>query len=438
MKQFIDPEFCLKCDVCCRFLDAETPLAPLIGGKEAGLIACGERFICPNFSISNNNCKDYDHRPTDCRIYPFVVMYDETYKDVLLSVDPKCPHAPEDGYKEALRYFNTELKDIDPSYISRFQDDVRIIGELAALKKKISEGKPVLRKLLIGDKGLFDKYARRPPHPLSNYSFIPNYAWTGLLDYFWSIIDDNFCLFCKTRETFFMPIPPLGQQLSKRTITACFKLMNSINTNKTFSRIEDISKEALGIFKGAGLEIKEKGYEYICSQKALAGLTGDKYKAKRALCNYFVKNYKFEYRKFRDEDKRACLDLFETWSAQREASFEEDDYYKILICDSRSAHKKAIERYEDLGLIGRVVVVDGKISAYTFGYPLNDETFAILFEIADLRIKGLAQYIFREFCVELGNFKYINLMDDSGLENLRVVKMSYHPVSVERTYIAHA
>jgi len=34
----------------------------------------------------------------------------------------------------------------------------------------------------------------------------------------------------------------------------------------------------------------------------------------------------------------------------------------------------------------------------------------------------------REFSRELGGYKYINIMDDSGLKNLKRVKLSYKPV----------
>jgi len=65
--------------------------------------------------------------------------------------------------------------------------------------------------------------------------------------------------------------------------------------------------------------------------------------------------------------------------------------------------------------------------AFTFGFKLNKDTFCILYEITDLSIKGLSQFIFRQFCSELKNHRYINIMDDSGLVNLKRVKLSYHP-----------
>ncbi len=284
---------------------------------------------------------------------------------------------------------------------------------------------------------MFEKYAAQGRGSLSSYSFISNYIWTGVLNYYWAIIDDNFCLFCQGAGSFFMPIPPLGKTLKKETIIACFKLMNGLNKNKESSRIEDIPDNKLKFFKAMGYKVKEKGCEYLCRQADLSNLSGDKYKAKRALYNYFIKNYKAEYREFAAEDKEGCIALFNSWASGRTEDCK-DGYYKALIEDSYLAHKKAMERCAALGLAGRVVAVDNKIRAYTFGYPLDKEAFVILFEIADLDMKGLAQFIFRKFCGEMAGFKYINLMDDSGLENLRKVKLSYHPVKIERTSCAYA
>jgi uncharacterized protein len=62
-------------------------------------------------------------------------------------------------------------------------------------------------------------------------------------------------------------------------------------------------------------------------------------------------------------------------------------------------------------------------------------TFCILYEITDLGIKGLAQFIFRRFSQELKGYKYINIMDDSGLENLRKTKLAYKPTRLIPAYI---
>jgi hypothetical protein len=440
---------CANCDVCCRFLDEETPLAPV----GLSLIPYKDRFICRNFDPRHNRCENYKNRPLDCHLYPLVVMWDEKYRHVVLGLDHKCPQASviasEPQASEAiskkersLRHFVPRNDNLDSRYIMRFQDDIEVLERLDI------KVEPALNKLLIGDKALFEKYAGQADRPLSSYSFIANYVWTGLLDYYWMITDDNFCLFCRTRETMFMPIPPMGARISPAAVKKCFELMYSVNKNKDCSRIEDVCEKDAAFYSDLEYKVREKGWEYIYDRGDLTKLAGDQYKDKRALCNYFMKHCKYEYREFRPSDKKACLELYELWAMERgtvpndrRKSRRDENcphYYTALLEDSRSAHKKAMDRFADLGLAGRIVIVDNKTSAYTFGYPLDNSIFVVLLEVADLKIKGLSQFIFRRFCEELDGYKYINAMDDSGLENLKKVKMSYRPVKIERTYCVHA
>ena len=95
-----------------------------------------------------------------------------------------------------------------------------------------------------------------------------------------------------------------------------------------------------------------------------------------------------------------------------------------------------LNNYRALNLQGRIVTVGNEVRAFTFGFALNSGTFCVLYEITDLTIKGLAQFIFREFCAELKSYRYINIMDDSGLENLKKVKLSYYPFKLIPAYIA--
>ncbi len=117
-------------------------------------------------------------------------------------------------------------------------------------------------------------------------------------------------------------------------------------------------------------------------------------------------------------------------------SQNQDRIYQGMLEDSRNCLKVALDNYASLGFMGRAVKIDKEIKAFTFGFRLNPDTFCILYEIADLSIKGLSQFIFRRFCSELEGYKYINIMDDSGLDNLKKVKLSYYPAKLIPAYIA--
>jgi hypothetical protein len=81
--------------------------------------------------------------------------------------------------------------------------------------------------------------------------------------------------------------------------------------------------------------------------------------------------------------------------------------------------------------------VKGRVAGYTFGYRLDEKTFCVLCEITDLALKGLSVFIFRELCRDaaLLSFPMINVMDDSGMENIRRTKLSFRPVQIISNYV---
>ncbi|MBI5144888.1 MAG: DUF2156 domain-containing protein, partial [Candidatus Omnitrophica bacterium] len=224
------------------------------------------------------------------------------------------------------------------------------------------------------------------------------------------------------------------------------------NKNKEVSRIENVEEKDIAFFQDAGYLCQQKYPEYLYSRKDLAKLKGDRFKAKRASCNYFIKHYAFKYREYSGQDKSACLKLYRSWTQARKVDYQ-DALYQGMLADSLKCLEILLADYKKLNFLGRAVEIEkeikaftplhpgsrllykGDVTGFTFGYQLDNETFCILYEITELATKGLAQFIFRKFCAELKQYKYINVMDDSGLENLKKVKLSYHPIKLIPSYI---
>jgi hypothetical protein len=292
-----------------------------------------------------------------------------------------------------------------------------------------------LNKLILKDKKLFDRYLSLSRHELSVYSFENIYIWRGLFDISWAVIENSLCVFFKDNIGCFLYLAPLGNNKNSLVIKKAFETLDTFNKNKDISRIENIEAEDVAFYQGLGFSCREKSQDYLCKREELANLRGDKFKSKRACLNYFVKNYHHEYLSYSAKDKDGCLKLYRLWKKQRQEK-NKDPIFLGMLEDSLNCFKILLRDYRSLGVTGRIVKIDKEIKAFTFGFKLNQDTFCILYEISDLSVKGLAQFIFQRFCAELKDFKFINIMDDSGLENLQKVKLSYHPAKLVPAYIA--
>ena len=77
-------------------------------------------------------------------------------------------------------------------------------------------------------------------------------------------------------------------------------------------------------------------------------------------------------------------------------------------------------------MTGGILHVDGKIAAFTFGMPINQDTFGVHVEKADTSIDGAYAMINYEFAnISPNNNVYLNREEDLGIEGLRKAKLSY-------------
>jgi len=91
----------------------------------------------------------------------------------------------------------------------------------------------------------------------------------------------------------------------------------------------------------------------------------------------------------------------------------------------------------ELGLTGAMAFADGKPAGFLLGEPLNDDTFTIHFAKADIRYKGIYQFLFSRFaCDFCPDYEYMNLEQDLGNEGLRKTKVSYRPDLMAHKYRA--
>ena len=296
-----------------------------------------------------------------------------------------------------------------------------------------------LQPLTLNAKPIFDAYMRRTYPCLSSYAFAPLYIWRDHFTFYWGQLEKYLCIFAKQNNDYFMPILPVPYQVGScrylKVVRKAYQFMLESSRNPHIARIENVPEEMLPCFKENGFSATLKETEYLYETEALSRLSGNRYKSKRSAYNAFVAGHpSATLAPYCPADRDACFARYDAWRTER-ALQSDDEIYCAMLDDSRAAHRTAIGCADALGLIGRIVRINGEIKGYTFGYSLNADTFCVLFEVTDLCTKGLAQFIYREFCRELmGTYRWINAMDDSGLESLRRVKRSYHPARLIPSY----
>ncbi len=206
------------------------------------------------------------------------------------------------------------------------------------------------------------------------------YIWSGIYRIRWAVFADCLCVFFEDKNGRFLYLPPLGkeEECRREAASRSFLYMREKNGDAAgVGRMENVPGEMLASF-GAAYRARPSMREYICSRDDLTGLRGNTFKHKRSCCNYFAGKYEYEYRDFRFASRREIHELYGTWAGQRRK--RKDRVYDGMIADSRLALDRALSASGVLAYRGGALFVKGELKGFTLGYPLNADTFCVLYE----------------------------------------------------------
>ncbi len=471
LPQLVPDSTCLRCDVCCRFPEADSFLRPYFtrqeiadavmhgvsdscfpnkSGTQVNLVksSTSEGYLCPAFDVGSGRCGIYDVRPLDCQLYPLALMWDASGQEVLLGWDTKCPFMREES-SVAIRTYADHMASFlesdalmerivaHPRLIGPFQDDVVAVRTLSHLTARLAPRRmdPRLRPLTRSEASYITETIE-PAQVLRHdtpaaFAFPYHYIWTSLLPYWWMESDHTVFLFANSPDGWFMPLPPLGPGPLDQAVDHAFAVMRQWNGRSAVSRIDNVTESQKRLLERDGVQFRRKDGDYLYSAAALTALAGDHYKSQRALCNRADRDAAIAIEPYRADYEGECALLYRRWAEQKHQG-NLDLMGKLLLEDAEAAHTHVFREHRQIGLSGTVVKVNNDIAAYTFGYWLTPQTWAILLEVADRSIPGLAQWVFRETCrtAMAHGAVYINAMDDAGLPGLRKAKLGYRPMAI--------
>jgi len=408
--------------------------------------ATHEGYECPAFSTETNRCNVYDDRPLDCRIYPFVLAYDLTGTRVVLALDMLCSYAFENQNAPVIHEIARCVANaLDNELLSKVVEASGIIGELDDSQMEMAQLPNLTRRMCRTDLGLsrlttsvmsdLKPYFEAIPRDLSAHSFASIYVWRDFFDLTWKVVDDRLLIVAEDGGAAFLFVPPLGRGPIKPAAQEVLHILKWFNGDGPATRIENVDQDSLHEFQALGWKIQNHTEEFIGDREAWASLAGNALKSQRAACNYFEKHTdSWTWRAFQPDDLLSIVELYRRWSAGR-CEAHSSPFFNAMIKNSFLTHLRALREAETLGIVAHVAEIDGKLAAFTYGCELpGGDAFAILGEVADLDIKGLPAFVFRQFCRELKAYRRINIMGDSDLPNLREVKLQYHPEQVVGAY----
>ena len=175
-----------------------------------------------------------------------------------------------------------------------------------------------------------------------------------------------------------------------------------------------------------GVESQRDQYDYIYHRADLATLQGGKLKGKRNHVNHFLTLYPgYEYRPLTPGLFDDCRGVLSVWNDEKE---HDNPVYGDTIEAEQQVMETIFGHWDELGMIGGSIYVDGRMVAFTYGSAVTRDTFDVCVEKADRNVEGAFSIINQQFCAHLPErFIYVNREEDMGLPGLRKAKLSYHP-----------
>jgi ribosomal protein S18 acetylase RimI-like enzyme len=313
-----------------------------------------------------------------------------------------------------------------------------------------------LRSVTLADQACLNTYFKSLAEPLSDYTFSQLYSWQNSLHILWRELEGHLCVFANGAGDLTLLLPPIGETGSDRALAACWEIMDDFNVSHQVpdrGRIEYASEELLGRFDRARLNVQPMGMDYVYDVARMIDLAGGDLASKRQAKNRFLRNYQSRVEVY-DKSKHfdGCCALLDSWKSHQDAQHAMEikaDANSVKRQKESRATRMTLEYAAELGLKGMVVYVknmpveggavaaeEWSIRGFTFGENIGRDQSSIVIEKTDLETKGLAQFIFSEFCrTQFADRPLVNAGDDWGLESLAWTKMSYRPTKLLQKYV---
>ena len=255
------------------------------------------------------------------------------------------------------------------------------------------------------------------------------FIWRDMYKTEWAIYDGSLyfkVLYPGLGETFTLPLG--GGRAEHYTQIAAYCCRR--NMPIAFYPVPKDELERLQEFFPNSAAIAERdNFDYLYRAEDLKYFRGKKLSGQRNHVNKFLKTYgNWLFRTITPQDIPAVKEFLDQYASRWDkaaATFQED---------IAKTHE-VLDNYEAYGLLGGMLLVDGKIAGFSLGEIIGDTLFTHI-EKADRDYLGCYQMLVSQFAQQFAHegVAFINREDDTGDLGLRTSKLSYHPISLLEKY----
>ena len=281
----------------------------------------------------------------------------------------------------------------------------------------------------IEEKELMEKYFNTYPTRSCERTFANVYLWCSYYKVTYAVIEDTLVFKSEEEEGTAFSFPAGTKENTKRAIEL---LIGYCKEKKIAFRMYNVTREQfekLDTWYPDQYEIdyKREEADYIYETEKLIHLSGKKLHGKRNHINKFKEVHQnWSYETLSEQNKDQCIEMVYLWEKQNLCSEDEGKSEEVKVT------VKALNMFQELGLKGGVLKLDGNVIAFTLGEEVKEDTFVIHIEKAFSQIQGAYPMINQQFAShECSSYQYINREEDLGKEGLRKAKLSYRPAFLE-------
>ncbi|MBF1107371.1 MAG: DUF2156 domain-containing protein [Solobacterium sp.] len=283
--------------------------------------------------------------------------------------------------------------------------------------------------LQVMDWPMVQEYLQRCKYEESNHNIINMIMWLQTYPLFYYKREEYLLLLGIHEGCFFMYMPLCEKQYIAEAIKKGKEIFDHYGHDFTLSCFtKEMVDEVIKLYPEYTAIHESWADDYVYDGERLRTYAGKKMQKKRNHLNAFYKDFegRWSYETLDETNIDDCIGYLKDWKSE-----DPDDFLQ----SERIGTFRILDLYGELPCKGGLIRIDGKVRAFAIGSMLSDRMCQENIEKADGDVRGLYQCIMKEMLShEFPGIELVNREDDTGRENLRAAKLSYHPVSIIEKY----